>query len=221
MKVPFLSLSRATVELRNELAQALLESLDGGRYILGEQVQAFEREFAAYCGARHCVGVGNGLEALELVLRAWGIGSGDEVIVPSNAYIAAWMAVSAVGATPVPVEPDPATCNLDPGRIEAALSPRTRAILPVHLYGLPADMAPIMAIAEARGLKVLEDAAQAHGARYRQRRTGALGHAAGFSFYPTKNLGALGDAGAVVTDDEALAQRVMQLRNYGSSEHYR
>ena len=220
MKVPFLSLRGASGELRAELDQAWREVLDSGSYVLGEQLRAFEQEFAAFCGAKHCVGVGNGLEALELVLRAWDIGAGDEVIVPSNTYIATWFAVSATGAVPVPVEPDPATCNIDADRIAAAITPRTRAILPVHLYGLPAEMAPIMALAEARGLKVLEDAAQAHGARYRSRRTGALGHAAAFSFYPTKNLGALGDAGAVLTDDAVLAVRVGRLRNYGSSERY-
>jgi dTDP-4-amino-4,6-dideoxygalactose transaminase len=181
--------------------------LESGSYILGEQVRSFEGEFAAFCGARHCVGVGNGLEALTLALRAWDIGAGDEVIVPSNTYIATWFAVSAAGATPVPVEPDPATYNIDPERIAAAITSRTRAILPVHLYGLAADMAPIMQLAEARGLKVLEDAAQAHGARCGSKRTGALGHAAAFSFYPTKNLSALGDAGAVLTDDAALAAR--------------
>ena len=221
MKVPFLSLRGAGEELRAELDLAWRTVLESGTYILGEQVRSFEREFAAYCGAKHCVGVGNGLEALTLVLRAWDIGPGHEVIVPSNTYIATWIAVSATGATPVPVEPDPATCNIDPGRIAAALTPRTRAILPVHLYGLCADMGPIMELAAKRGLKVLEDAAQAHGARCGSKRAGALGHAAAFSFYPTKNLGALGDAGAVVTDDAKLAARVARLRNYGFSERYR
>jgi len=221
MKVPFLSLRDAAGELRADLDQAWRAVLDSGSYILGEQLRAFEREFAEYCGAKHCVGVGNGLEALELVLRAWDIGAGDEVIVPSNTYIASWLAVSAVGAVPVPVEPDAATFNIDPDRIAAAITPRTRAILPVHLYGLAADMGPIMALAERRGLKVLEDAAQAHGARCGEKRAGAFGHAAAFSFYPTKNLGALGDAGAVVTGDAALAARLVRLRNYGSSERYR
>jgi dTDP-4-amino-4,6-dideoxygalactose transaminase len=221
MKVPFLSLRGAGEELRAELDLAWRTVLESGTYILGEQVREFEREFAQYCGARHCVGVGNGLEALTLVLRAWDIGPGDEVIVPSNTYIATWIAVSATGAVPVPVEPDPATFNIDPDRIAAALTPRTRAILPVHLYGLCADMDPIMELAGKRGLKVLEDAAQAHGARCGATRAGALGAAAAFSFYPTKNLGALGDAGAVVTDDEKLAARVARLRNYGFSERYR
>lgn len=221
MKVPFLSLRIADDALRAELDAAWAAVRDSGSLILGEQVRAFEREFAEYCGAKHCVGVGNGLEAMTLALRAWDIGKGDEVIVPSNTYIATWLAVTATGATPVPVEPDPATFNIDPARIPAAITRRTRAILPVHLYGLAADMAPIMEIAAERGLKVLEDAAQAHGARCGSRRTGALGHAAAFSFYPTKNLGALGDAGAVVTDDPVLAARVARLRNYGSSERYR
>jgi dTDP-4-amino-4,6-dideoxygalactose transaminase len=221
MKVPFLPLRGAGDELRAELDLAWQSVLESGSYILGEQVRSFEREFAAYCGTRHCVGVGNGLEALTLALRAWDIGAGDEVIVPSNTYIATWLAVSAAGATPVPVEPDPATYNIDPERIAAAITPRTRAILPVHLYGMAAHMTPIMQLAEARGLKVLEDAAQAHGARCGSKRTGALGHAAAFSFYPTKNLGALGDAGAVLTDDASLATRVARLRNYGSSERNR
>ena len=191
-----------------------------GWYILGEEVEAFEEEWAAYCGTAHCVGVGNGLEALHLVLRAWGIGSGDEVIVPSNTYIATWLAVSYAGATPVPVEPDPRTYNLDPARLEAAITSRTKAVIPVHLYGQPADMDPILEIARRRGLKVLEDAAQAHGARYKGRRTGGLGDAAAWSFYPGKNLGAFGDGGAVTTDNAELADRVQVLRNYGSRVKY-
>jgi dTDP-4-amino-4,6-dideoxygalactose transaminase len=166
------------------------------------------------------VGVGNGLEALQLILRAYGIGAGDEVIVPANTYIATWLAVSNAGATVVPVEPDGRTYNIDPSRIEAAITSRTKAILPVHLYGQPCDMDPINDIARTHGLKVIEDAAQAHGARYRDRRAGNLGDAAGWSFYPTKNLGAYGDAGAVTTDDEELADRVRLLRNYGSKSKY-
>jgi dTDP-4-amino-4,6-dideoxygalactose transaminase len=181
---------------------------------------AFEQEFAAYCGARHCIGVANGLDALHLILRAYAIGPGDEVIVPSNTFIATWMAVSQTGATPVPVEPDERTHNINPEKIEAAVTPRTRAIMPVHLYGQPADMDPILAIAARHGLKVIEDAAQAHGARYKGRRTGALGDAAGFSFYPGKNLGALGDGGAITTQDDELAARLKKLRNYGSTVKY-
>jgi dTDP-4-amino-4,6-dideoxygalactose transaminase len=194
--------------------------MNSGWYILGPEVEAFEREFAAYCGARYCVGVGNGLDALHLTLRAWEIGPGDEVIVPANTYIATWLAVSQTGAHPVPVEPDSRTFNLDPQRVEAAISPRTKAILPVHLYGLPAHMDPILALARQRGLKVIEDAAQAHGARYKGRRVGVLGDAAAFSFYPTKNLGATGDGGAVVTNDPEVAERVLAFRNYGSRRKY-
>ena len=220
MNVPFLDLSAPWHELHDELDAAWRRVMDSGWYILGKEVAAFEEEFAAYCGVRHCIGVGNGLDALHLILRGYGIGQGDEVIVPSNTYIATWLAVTYAGATPVPVEPDEATFNLDPARIEAALTPRTRAIMPVHLYGQPADMDPITAVARRHGLKVVEDAAQAHGARYRGRRCGGLGNAAGFSFYPGKNLGAVGDGGAITTDDDELAHRVRMLRNYGSSRKY-
>lgn len=220
MKIPFVDLKSVNARHRQELRAAFDRVLSSGWYILGEEVAAFETEFARYCGSQHCVGVGNGLEAMHLVLRAWGVGAGDEVIVPSNTYIATWLAVSYCGATPVPVEPDAKTFNLDPERIEAAITPRTRVILPVHLYGHPADMDPIMKIAEARKLLVLEDAAQAHGTRYKGRRTGALGHAAAFSFYPGKNLGTLGDAGAVTTDDAGLADKIRMLRNYGSRVKY-
>jgi dTDP-4-amino-4,6-dideoxygalactose transaminase len=183
-------------------------------------VAAFEQEFASYCGTRHCVGVGNGLEALELTLRGWDIGAGDEVIVPSSTYIATWLAVTATGARPVPVEPDVRTANLDPDRVAASITPRTRAVIPVHLYGQPADVDPVMELAARHGLKVLEDVAQAQGARYKGRRTGSLADAGAFSFFPTKNIGALGDAGAVTTDDERLAERLRALRNYGSKVKY-
>jgi dTDP-4-amino-4,6-dideoxygalactose transaminase len=218
--IPFLDFAALHAELRPELDAAYQRVVDSNHLILGAEVEQFEREFAAYCEAGHAIGVGNGLDALFLILKAMDIGAGDEVIVPSNTFIATWLAVSYVGATPVPVEPDSATFNLDPARIEAAITPRTRAIMPVHLYGQPADMDPIMAIARRHKLKVIEDAAQAHGARYRGRRVGALGDAAGFSFYPGKNLGALGDGGAIVTNDAELAQRVRVLRNYGSSVKY-
>jgi len=166
------------------------------------------------------VGVGNGLEALQLILMGYGIGAGDEVIVPANTYIASWLSISYIGATPVPVEPDPATYNIDPRLIEAAITPHTRAIMPVHLYGQPVEMETIWSIAEQHGLRIIEDAAQAHGAWYRDRMAGNLGDAAGFSFYPTKNLGAFGDAGAVITNDAELADKVRVLRNYGSREKY-
>src|SRR5690606_14806142 len=188
--------------------------------ILGPEVEAFEAEYAAYCQASHAVGVANGLDALHLALRAMGVGPGDEVIVPSNTYIATWLAVSQCGATPVPVEPVDATFNIDPARIEAAITSATRVILPVHLYGQPADLDPILAIARKHGLRVLEDAAQAHGARYKGRRIGAHGDAVAWSFYPGKNLGALGDGGAVTTNDPELADRIRVLRNYGSRLKY-
>jgi dTDP-4-amino-4,6-dideoxygalactose transaminase len=219
--IPFLDLKAPYAELRKELDEAWHRVMESGWYILGGEGEAFEEEFAAYCGVRHCIGVGNGLDALHLILRAMDIGAGDEVIVPSNTYIATWLAVNCAGATPVPVEPDERTCNIDPSRIEEAITPRTRAILPVHLYGQPADMEAINALAARHGLEVIEDAAQAHGARYRGKRAGSLGRAAGFSFYPGKNLGAIGDGGAVTTDDDAVAERIRLLRNYGSRVKYR
>jgi dTDP-4-amino-4,6-dideoxygalactose transaminase len=218
--IPFLDLRPAYAELRQEIDSAMARVAASGWYVLGAEVAAFEQEFAAYCGTKHCIGVGNGLEALELVLRAWDIGPGDEVIVPSSTYIATWLAASAVGARPVPVEPDVRTANLDPDRIAAAITPRTRAIVPVHLYGQPSDMDPIMEAAKRHGIRVLEDVAQAQGARYKGRRAGALADAGAFSFFPTKNIGALGDAGAVTTDDDRLADRLRTLRNYGSKVKY-
>ncbi|MET0624602.1 MAG: DegT/DnrJ/EryC1/StrS family aminotransferase [Pyrinomonadaceae bacterium] len=220
MNVPFLDLKAPHEELREELEAASRRVMESGWFIMGPECEAFEAEFAAYCGARHCVGVGNGLEALHLILRALGVGEGDEVIVPSNTYIATWLAVSCAGATPVPVEPDERTHNLDPARVEEAVTPRTKVVMPVHLYGQAADMDAINEVAARRNLRVVEDAAQAHGARYKGRRAGALADAAGFSLYPGKNLGALGDAGAVVTDDAQLADRVRLLRNYGSRVKY-
>jgi dTDP-4-amino-4,6-dideoxygalactose transaminase len=218
--VPFLDLRAINLGHGPDLRRAFDELLDSGWFILGDGLARFEEQFAAYCGVKRCVGVANGLDAMELVLRAWNVGPGDEVIVPSNTYIATWLAASRVGAVPVPVEPDEATFNIDPARIEAAITPRTRAIIPVHLYGHPADMDPIMAIADQHGLKVLEDAAQAHGARYKGRHVGSLGHAAAFSFYPGKNLGALGDGGGITTSDAALADALAMLRNYGSRQKY-
>lgn len=220
MKVPFLDLKAPYRELKHELDSAYQRVMESGWFIMGAEVEAFEHEFAAYCGVKHCIGVGNGLEALHLILRAYGIGQGHEVIVPANTYIATWLAVSYAGAVPVPVEPDPQTYNLDPSRLEAAITPKTKAIMPVHLYGQPADMDPILQIAEKYNLKVIEDAAQAQGALYKGHTSGSLAHAAGFSYYPGKNLGALGDAGAIVTDDDALAEQVRMLCNYGSKVKY-
>jgi dTDP-4-amino-4,6-dideoxygalactose transaminase len=218
--IPFLDLRAAYLELKPGIDAAVARVLDSGMYILGPEVEAFEEEWAAFCGTGHAIGVANGLDALTLALRALDIGAGDEVIVPSNTYIASWLAVSGVGATPVPVEPDPATYNIDPSRIEDAITSRTRAVLPVHLYGQPADMDPILQIAHRHRLRVVEDGAQAHGARYKGRRIGAHGDLVCWSFYPGKNLGAMGDAGAVTTDDAELAERVALLRNYGSREKY-
>ncbi len=220
LSVPFLDLAAPYEELRSGIDEAVQRVLSGGWYLLGGELRAFEEEYAAFCGARECIGVGNGLDALHLILRAMDIGPGDEVIVPSNTFIASWLAVSQTGATPVPVEPDPRTYNLDPARIEAAVTGRTRAIMAVHLYGQPADMDAIGQVAARHGLRVVEDAAQAQGARCRGRRAGALGDAAAWSFYPGKNLGALGDAGAVTTDDPELAERIRVLRNYGSRVKY-
>lgn len=219
--IPFLDLKKPHQELRNELTDAFHAVLDSGWFIQGQQLVEFENEYARYCGSKHCVGVGNGLDALHLILRAYGIGAGDEVIVPSNTYIATWLAASFAGATPVPVEPDANTYNIDPALIEAAITPRTKAIMAVHLYGQAADMNPINALAKKYGLKVIEDAAQAQGARYHGKRAGALGDAAGHSFYPGKNLGALGDAGAITTDDDELAHKLRVLRNYGSQVKYK
>lgn len=218
MRVPFVDM--VAVNGRYDLKPAFDLVLLSSSLILGDEVAAFEREFAAYCGVEYCVGVGCGLDALTLTLRTWGIGEGDEVIVPSNTYIATWLAVSHCGAVPVPVEPDPETMNIDPAKIEAAITARTAAIIPVHLYGQPADMLPIRHIASEYGLKVLEDASQAHGATFRDRRVGSLGDAAAFSLYPTKPLGALGDAGCVTTNDPHLAAELRSLRNYGSTVKY-
>ena len=220
MNIPFLDLGAAYRELQTEIDAAVARTLASGYYIGGPEVEAFETEFATYCGATQAIGVANGLDALHLALRAMDVGSGDEVIVPSNTYIATWLAVSQCGATPVPVEPDARTYNIDPTLIEAAITPRTKVILPVHLYGQPADMDPILAIARKHGLRVLEDGAQAHGARYKGRRLGAHGDAVAWSFYPGKNLGAMGDGGAVTTNDSQLADRIRVLRNYGSRVKY-
>ncbi len=218
--IPFLDLKTINLRQRSEFHNALDTVLDSGWLVLGKQTEIFEEEFSSYCGTKHCIGVANGLDALHLVLKAWDIGPGDEVIVPSNTYIATWLAVSQVGAKPVPVEPDLRTYNIDPKLIESAITPQTRAIIPVHLYGQAANMEVIMSIARRHGLKVLEDGAQAHGAVVNNRRVGSLGHAAAFSFYPGKNLGALGDGGAITTNDTDLAEKIRVLRNYGSRVKY-
>jgi dTDP-4-amino-4,6-dideoxygalactose transaminase len=220
MKIPFLDLKSPYQELRGELDDAYQRVMNSGWYILGEEVSAFENEFAGYCGVDHCIGVGNGLDALHLILRAAGIGKGDEVIVPSNTYIATWLAVTHAEATPIPVEPDTRTYNIDPNRIENAITKNTKAIIAVHLYGQAADMDPINEIANKHGLLVIEDAAQAHGALYKGKRVGNLGDAAGFSFYPGKNLGAFGDGGAVTTNNKNIAEQIQMLRNYGSKNKY-
>lgn len=218
--IPFLDLGQTYLELKDEIDAAYARVMRSGWFILGAEVAAFEREWADYCGVRHCIGVGNGLDALHLILRAYRIGAGDEVIAPANTYIATWLAVSHAGASVVAVEPREATYNLDPERIEAAITKRTRAIMAVHLYGQTAEMDAINSIARKHNLRVIEDAAQSHGATYKNRRAGGLGDAAGWSFYPGKNLGAFGDGGAITTNDDDLAARLRILRNYGSQVKY-
>jgi dTDP-4-amino-4,6-dideoxygalactose transaminase len=218
--IPFLDLKAPYDELKQELDEAIGRVVSSGWFIGGPEVDKFEEEFAEYCGAVHCVGVANGLDALHLALRAMNIGPGDEVIVPSNTYIATWLAVSQCGAVPIPVEPDSRTYNIDPNLIEAAITKKTKAILPVHLYGQPADLDSILAIARKHGLKVLEDGAQAHGALYKGKRLGSHGDAVAWSFYPGKNLGAMGDGGAVTTNDPEIADRLRVFRNYGSRVKY-
>ena len=222
--IKFLDLKAVNEQYRPEINAAIQRVLDSGWYLLGEEGEAFEQEFAAYCGAKHCLGVANGLDALILILMAYRelgvMEEGDEVIVPANTYIASILAISRAGLKPILVEPDERTYNIDPTLIQAAITEKTKAIMAVHLYGQCADMDPICAIAQKHGLKVVEDAAQAHAATYRGRKTGSLGDAAGFSFYPGKNLGAMGDGGAVTTDDDELAEAIRALRNYGSHEKY-
>lgn len=221
LTVPFLDLVSGYRAQQSAIDAALLRVAASGWYLSGQELTAFEKNFAGQCGADFCVGTGNGLDALHLALLALGVGEGDEVIVPSNTFIATWLAVTHCGATLVPVEPVDATCNIDPSRIEAALTERTKVIVPVHLYGQAADMDPIMAIASRHGLKVLDDCAQAHAATYKGRPVGSLADVSAWSFYPGKNLGAFGDAGAVTTSDEGLALRVRMLGSYGSTVKYR
>ena len=218
--IPFLDLKQINQQHNETIRQAVERVLASGWYILGREVETFERQFAEYCQTRHCIGVANGLDALTLVLKAWGFQAGSEVLVASNAYIASVLSITHAGLTPVFVEPDPRTYLLDPDRIETAITSRTRAILPVHLYGRCCDMDPILELAQRYELRVLEDAAQTHGAIYKGKPAGSIGDAAGWSFYPSKNLGALGDAGAITTNDDALADRLRALRNYGSAQKY-
>ena len=220
MNVPFLDLKAINASFQGALEEAALRTVRSGQYILGEEVASFEREFAAYCRVSHAVGVSNGLDALHLILRGLEIGPGDEVIVPANTFIATWLAVSFCGAKPVPVDAEPNGFNIDLSAVEAAITPRTRAIVVVHLYGVPADVGTLQAIADRYPLPIIEDAAQAHGAKCHGKRVGTLGKAAAFSFYPGKNLGALGDAGGVTTHDDQLAERIRVLRNYGSEVKY-
>ena len=220
MNIPFVSFKPMEAELNDELRDAFDRVLNRSWYIGGVEDESFEASFASFCGMNYCVGTGNGLDALMLILKALSIGEGDEVIVPSNTFIATALAVSYVGAKPVLSEPDINTFNIDPSRVEDKITPRTKAIMPVHLYGQPCDMDPILEIASKHDLKIIEDCAQAHGATYKGRKAGTFGVAAGFSFYPGKNLGALGDAGAVVTNDKSLADRVRALGNYGSDYKY-
>jgi dTDP-4-amino-4,6-dideoxygalactose transaminase len=207
-------------ELRSEIQKAIDRVLDSGRYVLGDEVESFEREWAAYCGAKYAVSVGSGLDALTLSLLASGVGIGDEVIVPGNTFIATWLAVSACGAIPVPVDPIESTYNIDSDGIEERISNKTKAIIPVHLYGQPADLEPVLKIAAKHDLRVIEDAAQAHGAVYNGRKIGGRGDAVAWSFYPGKNLGALGDGGCITTNNETLSRELKLLRNYGSEQKY-
>lgn len=217
MRVPFVDLRAQHRPIQEELDLAVHRVMERGDFILGEDVARFEEEFAAYCGAKFAVGVDSGLSALELSLRGFGIGPGDEVIVPTHTFIASAAAVTFAGAKPVLVDVDPSTYCIDVGQVEAAVTPRTRAIIPVHLYGLPAEMDALLHVAEKHGLVVIEDACQAHGASYRGRRTGSLGHTAAFSFYPSKNLGGFGDGGMVVTGDERIAEKIRAMRNCGQT----
>ena len=218
--IKFLDLKKVNERFRSEMDATVKRVLDSGWYLLGKEGEAFEREFAEYCGVRHCIGCANGLDALKLIIQAYGIGDGDEVIAPANTYIASLISISANGATPVLVEPDPRTCLINPDLIEQAVTPRTKAIMVVHLYGRAMDMTKVWEVARKYKLKIIEDSAQSHGAMFNGRRCGNLGDASGFSFYPGKNLGCLGDGGAVTTNDDTLAEKIRALRNYGSDVKY-
>lgn len=219
-KIKFLDLGKVNNRFRAELDAATKRVLDSGWYLLGGEVERFENDFAAYCGTKHCIGVANGLDALNLVIKAYGFGAGDEIIVPANTYIASILAISENGCKPVLVEPDWSTRLIDDDKIESAITPRTKAIMIVHLYGRAMDMRKVWEIAKKYGLKVIEDSAQAHGALFEDRRCGNLGDASGFSFYPGKNLGCLGDGGCVTTNDDELALKIRAIRNYGSDRKY-
>lgn len=220
MEIPFLNLEPMHTEIRDEILSAFKKIYDNNSFILGHSVDSFEQEFSKYCNTDYCISCGNGLDALSIILRGYDIGDGDEVIVPSNTFIATALAVSYVGAKVVFVEPDIKTFNIDVNKIEKAITPKTKAIIAVHLYGRPAEINKIKVICEKYNLKLIEDAAQSHGAIYNGKKTGNLGDAAGFSFYPGKNLGALGDGGAILTNDSILAQKVRAIRNYGSIIKY-
>jgi dTDP-4-amino-4,6-dideoxygalactose transaminase len=218
--IKFLDVSAINLRQKDALMNALINVVEGNRYILGEEVERFEKEYADYCGAKYCIGVANGLDALTLILKGYGIGEGVEVIVPANTYIASILAISANGATPILVEPSIETYNIDVHRIEEKITTKTKAIMVVHLYGQTVDMEPVLALAKKYDLKIIEDAAQAHGATYNNMRVGSIGDAAGFSFYPGKNLGAIGDGGAITTNDPVLAEKITAIRNYGSTTKY-
>ena len=220
MKIKFLDLKKHHSSINAVLTSKFKKVLNSGSYILSKEVENFEKEFSNYCNTKYCIGVGSGLDALVLVLKAYGIGKGDEVIVPSNTFIATWLAVSNVGAKPIPVEPNIKTFNINADLIEHHITKKTKAIIVVHLYGQPAEMSKIKILAKKYKLKIIEDAAQAHGAKFKNKIVGSLGDAAAFSFYPGKNLGAIGDAGAITTNDKNLRDRCKELRNYGSNKKY-
>lgn len=220
MMIKFLDLHKVNERFRGEMDAAVKRVLDSGWYLLGKEVERFEADFAAFCGVKHCIGVANGLDALNLIIKAYGFGPGDEIIVPANTYIATILAVSENGATPVLVEPKWGTRLIDEDLIESAITPRTKAIMVVHLYGRAMDMSKVWALAKKYNLKIIEDSAQSHGAMFEGRRCGNLGDASGFSFYPGKNLGCLGDGGCVTTDDGGLAEKIRAIRNYGSDYKY-
>jgi dTDP-4-amino-4,6-dideoxygalactose transaminase len=221
LNIPLVDVKESYLELQKNIDKAYSRVMNSGCFLLGQETEALEEEFAAYCETAHCVTVGSGLDAIQLILKAWDIGEGDEVIVPAHTFIATWLAVSNLGALPVPIEPNARTYNIDASRIEEAITRRTKAIIVVHLYGQPAEMDPIFKIAKKYMIKILEDNAQAQGARYKGKKTGSLGDAAATSFYPSKNLGAFSDAGAITTNNKKLADKIKQIRNYGSRIKYR